>query len=439
MRKIGNMGKRIVLSTYGSLGDLYPYLAIALELKARGHQPVIATSEQYRDRIEAENIKFYPLRLDGNTWEQDAEFLQVLMDSRRGIEYIICYQLMAHLRATYTDLLAAVQGADMLITHPLILPGTLVAEQTKIPWVSSVLSANSFMSAYDIDHNTLPALSEYERGLQLVTKDSYQRHTRWRARYWSAPVRKLRSELGLPSGYDPVFEGQHSPNLVLALFSRIFAQPEPDWPSQTVVTGFPFYDGQPNQGLSDELRQFLDNGPPPIVFTLGSTAVLAPGNFYLEGAIAANQLGYRSVLLMGKGAHNVTPGLLPQGAIAVPYAPHAEIFPHAAAIVHHGGMGTTGQALRSGRPMLVVPYNYEQPENAARAVRLGVGRMMERPQYTTELVAAELKELLSEEKYAQTAAEIRNIIESENGVETACHAIEVYLNAVDRLRFVVAL
>lgn len=417
------MADRIVLATYGSLGDLFPYLAIAGELKARGHRPAIATGEQYRRRIEAEGIEFHPLRLQEDAWERDAAFLQVLMDSRRGIEYIICYQLMPHLRASYADLTAAVRGADLLITHPLIFAGSIVAEKTQIPWISTVLSASSFMSAYDATEAAASPPSEYERCLRRVARDSEYRQIRWRARHWSAPIRQLRAELGLPSGSDPIFEGQHSPHLVLALFSRVFAPPQPDWPPQTVVAGFPFYDGPPRGGVSEELRQFLDAGPAPVVFTLGSTAVLAPGNFYWEGAIAARRLGCRSVLMMGPGARTVRPGQLPEGAIAVDYAPHGQIFPRAAAVVHHGGMGTTGQALRSGRPMLVVPHNYEQPENAARAVRLGVARRVERGQYTADGVTEELRQLLFEKKYARTAAEIRGAIAAENGVKKACDAI----------------
>ncbi|EKD09388.1 glycosyltransferase [Limnospira platensis] len=423
------MVDRIVLATYGSLGDLYPYLAIARGLKARGYQPIIAAAEKYRSYVAAEEIEFHPLRLE-DTWEQDNKFIQMLMDSQREVEYIICYQLMPHLLATYTDLMTAVRRADLLITHPLILPGRIVAEQTQIPWISTVISA--FMSVYDSPGGDRFAsrteaiaspVSEYERCLQWVAKDAEQRQLRSRLRHWSAPLRQLRSSLGLPPGPDPLFEGQHSPDLVLALFSQVFARPQPDWPRQTVVTGFPFYDNPSNQGLSEELREFLDSGPPPIVFTLGSTVVWTPGNFYWSSAIAAHQLGYRSVLMMGPGADSVRPDQLPEGAIAVNYAPHGQIFPRAAAIVHHGGMGTTAEALRSGRRMLVVPHKYDQPENAARVVRLGVARMLPPQQYTAELVANELRQLLFEKQYAQKAAAIGEAIGAENGVETACDAI----------------
>ncbi len=419
--------KHIVLTTFGSLGDVYPYIAIALELKARGHRAVIATSEIYRQNIEAENIEFYPIRPNGlPNADTEWQFFKLLQEYQRGIEYIICYVLIPHLRATYNDLMAATTKADLLLSHPLTLPVSLVAEKRNIPWISTALSPSSFMSAYSSDNQPTTPLATYEHGLNMVAKDVFLRHLRWNSRFWSGPVRQLRRELGLPPSYDPIHEGQYAPKLVLALFSRFFAAAQPDWPSQTRVSGFTFYDRIDRKAIYSELADFLAAGPPPIVFTLGSSAVSTPGNFYLEGAAAAKQLGYRAVLLMGKEAENIR-NYLPEGVVAFDYAPHSEIFPAAAAIVHHGGVGTTGQALRSGRPMLVVPHGYEQPENAARVVNLGVGRTIDRSQYTASVVADELNMLLSQPSYTNRCLEVSRLVQTEDGVQTACNSIETYL------------
>ncbi|MEQ9553726.1 MAG: glycosyltransferase [Coleofasciculus sp. G3-WIS-01] len=422
--------KRIVLTAYGSYGDIHPYMAIALELQARGHHAVIATSELYRYKIEAEGIEFSPVRYDSPIdMQQDGEFIGMLSELRRESEYTICYLLMPHLRATYNALVDAVRGADLLLTHHLTFVGSLVAAKTGIPWVSTVLSPILFMSAYDSQTLSTTTISPYEQALAVVANDSRLRQFRWQTRLWSAPVRQLRRELGLPPGDDPVFEGQHSPDLVLALFSQVLASPQPDWHSQTQVTGFPFYDRAKQEDLSDQLARFLDAGSPPIVFTLGSLMVWTPGNFYLEGAIAAQQLGYRAVLLVGKGVPNLPLEQLPKGVIVLDYAPHSEIFPHAAAIVHHGGVGTTGQALRAGRPMLVIPYAHDQPDNAMRLVRLGVARTLARHEYSANTVAAELKQLLFEPRYGIKAAEVGKLVHQEDGVAVASDAIEGYLRS----------
>jgi UDP:flavonoid glycosyltransferase YjiC (YdhE family) len=144
----------------------------------------------------------------------------------------------------------------------------------------------------------------------------------------------LRAEIGLPpTPESPLFEGQYSPALVLALFSKSLADKQRDWPLQTVITGFPFYDQDGEAGMPSELLRFLDAGPPPLVFTLGSSAVLDAGRFYHHSAIAAKLLGRRAVLLVGKETRN-RPASLPEGVVAFDYAPFSELFPRAAAIVH---------------------------------------------------------------------------------------------------------
>jgi UDP:flavonoid glycosyltransferase YjiC (YdhE family) len=203
-----------------------------------------------------------------------------------------------------------------------------------------------------------------------------------------------------------MFEGQFSPQLVLALFSQLLASPQKDWPANTVLTGFPFYDrrGEP-EGLSADLEAFLSAGPAPIVFTLGSSAVMDAGAFYSESAEAAKRLGMRAVLLVGRDPRN-RPAVVPEGVSVFEYAPFSLLLPRAVVTVHQGGVGTTGQAMRSGRPMLVVPFAFDQPDNATRVTRLGVARTLARHRYTAANVAREIKALLSDPHYNTRAEEV---------------------------------
>lgn len=184
--------------------------------------------------------------------------------------------------------------------------------------------------------------------------------------------------------------------------------------------------------ITPELKQFLDVGEPPIVFTLGSAAVLDPGNFYQESIQAAKQLNRRAVLLIGK---NPPPENLSEDILAVNYAPYSQIFPHACAIVHQGGIGTTAQALRAGRPTLVMPYSHDQPDNAAWVERLGTSRTIPRKQYSAPQAAKELSKLLNNSSYAIKAAEAAGIIKKENGVCVACDQIEKQLKEVAVLQW----
>jgi len=146
------------------------------------------------------------------------------------------------------------------------------------------------------------------------------------------------------------------------------------------------------RGTSSELTQFLDSGPAPIVFTLGSSAVMVAGDFYVESAAAAAELGRRAVMLVGRDPRNLPARTLPAGVIMAEYAPFSELFPRAAAIVHQGGTGTTAQALAIGTPPCwLVPFAHDQPDNAARVVRMGVARQIGRSQYRAGRVAAELR------------------------------------------------
>ena len=142
------------------------------------------------------------------------------------------------------------------------------------------------------------------------------------------PCDKLHRELGLPPVLDPLFDGQHAPGLVLALFSTVLAQPQPDWPPQTRVTGFPFFDQDAEYVQADELRRFLDAGPAPVVFTLGTSAVLTAGDFYSESLKAVRLLGRRAVPLVGNRSDNLRAGRISGDALACSYAPHSELFPH---------------------------------------------------------------------------------------------------------------
>jgi UDP:flavonoid glycosyltransferase YjiC (YdhE family) len=240
---------------------------------------------------------------------------------------------------------------------------------------------------------------------------------------WLGPVYEFRKELGLPKGGHPVFEGQYSPQLNLGLFSRVMCKTQPDWPSNTVITGFPYYDKRDGDtSLEPGLKRFLESGPAPVVFTLGSSAVHVAGDFFHESIEAARSLGKRAVLLVGS-EKNRPREPLPDSIAAFDYAPYGELLPHAAAVVHQGGVGTTGQSLRAGIPMLIVPYNHDQPDNAARVERLGVARTIARGRYKANRVAKELSLLLENPSYTRRSREVGQQVRAEDGAVTAADLI----------------
>ena len=418
----GKTLSRIVLTTIGSFGDLHPKIAIALELRDRGHDVIFATHKEYQDKIEALGFDFHRMRPD-NTALNDPEEMARMMDLKTGTEYVIKHWVCANLRETYADLTACAKGADLIIAGEGVLAARLVAEKLGILWAFAVLQPASFLSIYDPSVlPVLPFLAKL-RGLGTIANRGVIQLSKIMSKSWAEPIHQLRREIGLsPLTGSPFIDDKYSPYLVLALFSPTFAKPQRDWAESTVITGFTFYDGSEGGAeLTPELKQFLEIGEPPIVFTLGSAAVRSPGRFYEESIQAAKGLNRCAVLLMGK---NLPLKNLPENMIAVDYAPYSRIFSRACAIVHQGGIGTTAQALRAGRPMLVIPYSHDQPDNAARAERLGVSRTISRSQYEAARVAKELGELLENPTYAAKATEIGQVIRAENGVGVACDAIE---------------
>jgi UDP:flavonoid glycosyltransferase YjiC (YdhE family) len=302
-----------------------------------------------------------------------------------------------------------------------------------IRWASSVLAPLSFFSAHDPPVLPTAVWLSALRPLGPLFHRALLAVARWSIGSWARPYHQIRAELGLPPIPNPIFAGQHAPDLVLALFSPVLGRPQPDWPARTRLTGFAFHDEDGAPGLSEELARFLDAGPPPLVFTLGTSGVLDPGRFYQESAAAARLLGRRAVLLVGRAPAAPPPDPLPAGVAAFDYAPFSALFPRAAAVVHQGGVGTTGQALRAGVPMLVVPFGHDQPDNADRVRRLGVARVLPRARYTAARAAAALRPLLDDARYRARAAAVGRRVSAEDGAATACAALERMLGRAGRV------
>ncbi len=248
---------------------------------------------------------------------------------------------------------------------------------------------------------------------------------------WEAPLRELRQELGLPpSNRRAIFEGQFSPLLNLALFDPQLARPQPDWPKNTCVCGSPIFDGTTHDASQvSEASSFLAQGEAPIVFALGSAVVWVAADFWAHAAAAARQIGRRAVLLTGPNA----PKSLPEGVKAFSYLPYRQVFPHAAAVVHQAGIGTLAQALRAGRPQLIVPLAFDQPDNARRASALGLARVIPFPKATTRVLASELELLLARSNYAERARAVADELANTDGA--ACAADELIRCLGSRVRF----
>jgi rhamnosyltransferase subunit B len=439
------MSSRIVLTAFGSLGDIHPTMALALELQRRGHEAIIVTTEFYRAKIEAEGLGFHAAnpKLPESA---SRELRRSLTASQKGQEKtasLLSNFRKPPLRVRYDNLLPIARECDLLISHPISYAAPLVAGTLGMKWLSTALAPISLWSysAYHSPPSNPSVVRRVRRVLSYLRWKRIKERATMRATLTLvAPVVELRKELGLPDTGHPLFEGQHSPYGVLALFSKAFASPQPDWPARTHVCGACYYDkrgefegtAQEYTGaqLSPEIRAFLEAGEKPIIFTLGSSVAFVAGDFYEQSAQAARLTNRRALLLIG-GEEN-RPRSLPHNTdqiAAFEYAPYGELFPGAAAIVHAGGAGTIARVLESGAPSLVMPFANDQFNNAERLQRLGIARVIGRRKYTARSAAHELSALLEEPEYTQRASKIAEQVRKDNGAKTAANVVENVLQS----------
>lgn len=412
------------MAAFGSLGDIHPVIALGIELRKRGHEVIFAAMEFYREKIEMLGFELRSMRphLDPN----EKQLARELMDLKTGSESLLKKIILPNLRPMYEDLTKAVVGADLLISTEVVFVASAVAEKTGVKWITTTLAPGTLLSAYD---PFVPPTTQWLKHLRFLGSGFHKllySVVRKTLDSWFEDYRKFRRELGLSDSKNPLFEGK-SDLLNLAMFSSVIGKPQPDWHHSTLQTGFCFYDGQNDSGkMPEKLNEFLDNGESPIVFTLGSAAVMDARNFFEESAKAAQILNKRAVLLYG--VFNEPPKALSATIVGFDYAPYSIIFPKAACVVHQGGIGTTSQVLRAGVPMLVMPYSHDQPDNAARCERIGVARTIERDKYTGEKAAREIQKILEAASYRANAYKAKDIVIKEDGTKTACNAIEAVLS-----------
>jgi UDP:flavonoid glycosyltransferase YjiC (YdhE family) len=416
---------------------LNPFVAIAIELKARGYEPCIAAQREFQATIEGEGVAFHPLRpgIEDIREELGLETPEIVQRATRGsigLEFAVRRIAMPFLKRAFDDMMEVTVGADLVITHTSAFAGRLAAETRGLPWLSAALSPFTFMSDYDPPIlSAMPALKVLRDMTNARSDMALLKFVKAASVLWTGTFQKLRAELGLPRCANPLFDGQFSSLGSLALYSPLFGAAQPDFPTRCTLTGFCFYDRQHGEptSLTPDMQAFIDRGPAPLVFTLGSALVMEPGDFYDVSIAAARRVGRRAVLLVGPGNAEA---LIRKGAPAdvhiADYAPHSVLFPHAAAIIHHGGIGTTAQAMRAGKPQLVVPHFGDQPDNANRVERLGIGRMIAPSAYSPTRAAKALASVLNSGHAARTAGMARRLSQ-EDGVTAAVDAIETALQA----------
>ncbi len=398
----------VVVSTFGSAGDVFPMLGLALALRGRGHAVTFATNPYFAEVVARHGLPFEPL---GTT----EGFLAVVADPelwkpRRGFRTVF-ESLRPALKDQYA--LHARRGG-VAVTNVFGLGALLARETHGLPVVSVHLQPAVLWS----DHAppVLPGMFgprwllrlQYRVGVRLYVHPTVARF-----------VDPWRAELGLKP-LPRVDRWWHSPDGVVGLFPEWLAPPQRDWPPNTVLTDFPLWNDGSAAGLPPDAAAFLDAGDPPVVFTPGTANAHARA-FFAAALDACRRLGRRALLLT-KFPEQLPP--LPPGAAHSAYVPLDVLLPRAAAFVHHGGVGSMSQALAAGVPQLVMPLAHDQFDTVARVENLGVGTGLGVKRFTGPRVAAALGKLLASDDVAKACRAVAARLTTRDGLARAAAAVE---------------
>lgn len=391
-----------VFSTYGARGDVFPYILTGQQLQARGHRATIATSVGYKSDIEGAGLRFVECGPRDPTPEEQ----KLGMDPFKGFELLLKHMLLPTLPDTIAKLREICADADVLVTHTLSFAGPIVAEleaERGLKWVSTLVSPLAMMSGEGI-LSAAPWLANHKTLNWLVYK-----LLRRQFGYFCKPVKQIRRDLDLPPGENPIWDEAHSSLLQLCFWPEQFASSATSL--NRVYTGFPLPDDAGT--LAPDIAAFLDEGEAPLVFV--GASFLDVEQFTERCSATAAQLGKRALILGAPASPACTDILIR------PFAPLAPVFERAAAIVHRGGIGTLAQAMRSGKPTVIAPATQDQPDNAYRAVRLGVA--VQAAKFEAAELGKALQFALSDEVFRATCQVQGPLLTAQNGAQVAAEKL----------------
>ena len=418
-RSIGEVALNVILVTVGSSGDVHPFVGLGIALRNRGHAVTLVTGGYFESLVKQAGLEFvdFAPEMDYRSLIENPH----LWHRYRGFLVVVEQGVVPMLRTTYQAIAERYRpGETVVVASSLAMGARIAQEKLGVPLVTVHLSPSVFRS--DRHCPVLPGLF-----LPDWLPVPFKRFQYWLAdraivdRILGPRLNAYRAELGLPPARGIMADWWHSPDRVLGLFPDWFAPPQPGWPPQTRLAGFPLYDERGVVQPAPEVEQFLTAGDPPIVFTPGSAMVFGQ-SFFAAAVEACRQLGRRGILLTRFPEQ--VPEHLPVGVRHFDFVPFGWLLPRAAAVVHHGGIGSLSQGLVAGVPQLVMPMAFDQFDNAARLEKLGVGRTLARRAFRAPAVARALSQLIDSTQVAERCRELADKFRGHDALAESCRWIE---------------
>ncbi len=365
---------RVLIITFGTLGDLLPFVPIAAALRARGHEVKFGANSELEPHVRNRGFDFTSVFASERV-QRPTEDAQ-LWDLNRT--WILGWEryLAPAMRPTYEFIRAEAEHRScVVLAHWAAFGARLAQEKLGVPLCTVYLSPEA-LNPCDASRTLAPQWRNFSED-----------------EVFGPLLNAYRSELELPPIRDICSRWVHSPQQGLALFPEWFCARQPYWPAQIEITNFVLFDEPLTHINVPQTEAFLGAGTPPVVFTAGSFMSRAR-EFFRQSLASCEAIGARALLLTRHPTQ--LPDRLPRWALHLDYAPLHSILRHASALVHHGGIGTCAQAIRAGVPQLVTPIVVDQFDNAQRIEALGLGESVPMKDYSAVAATERLARLLND-------------------------------------------
>jgi UDP:flavonoid glycosyltransferase YjiC (YdhE family) len=391
---------------------MLPFIGLGHALRARGHDVTLIASGAGTETARQAGLEVVDL--------DDPEALPKLPVTdaatvrKPGFLRTLGPHAVRHMRRVY-QLVADchVAGETVIAAQGWLFGARIAQEKLGVPLATIYLQPLLFGSVHDS-----PGLPKWApRWIPRMVNTLVERSVDWGL---AQAIDAFRGELALPPVRRPVLRWWRSPELVIGFFPEWYSAPQPDWPAQTLLGGFPLYDA-PGPTVSPELEEYLAEGEPPLVFSQ-AWMIQDARDYFAASVEVAQRLGRRAVLLTTHPQQ--LPPSLPRGIRHFGFVPLSTVLPRAAAIVHHGGIGTLGQALAAGIPQLTVPMILDQFDNSRRLLRLGVSANVRAAAYRPATITRRLRELLESPAVAERCRHFAALSCEDRPFEKACLALE---------------
>jgi rhamnosyltransferase subunit B len=415
-----------LLVALGSAGDVHPFVGIGRALRERGHPVTLITNPYFQSLVIAAGLEFVPI----STEELLLEGMRNpdLWHPHRGFPLVARTLMVPCIRELYSLLDERVGDGPTVIVAPATALGPRVLNEMRgVP-----------LATVHLQPVMIRSLIAPPRFPLMLTGRGVPRWIK-RLQFWLADnlfidrllcpeLNAFRAELGLRPVRGIMREWWNSPQCVIGLFPDWFAPPQADWPANVLLAGFPLWDESEVSEPPPGLEEFLAAGSPPIVFTPGSA--MMHGRAFFVAAVEACRLLGRRGLLITKYADQL-PSTLPADVAHFNFVPFSNVFPRAAAVVHHGGIGTCGQGLAAGVPQLIMPMSHDQPDNAARLARLGVGLEIKPKHFRGPAIARRLHRLIDNPAVTLRCRSLAARMEAKAALAATCDRLESLAAAYD--------